>query len=189
MLTDHPIILDTVNDDLKNKLQTVFDLDINTKITGVKIQLSEAESEQQLVEQRIAQLCLNVEELKQSIQEKNKEIGDGSLRQGDINLKIQAFKDQIIEKQDEIVKLTEMVEAVKLEREKNEKQFITFNEATKQLNEKLILLAQEQTRIEEKTTRQEAEFGSINSRLWEEYELTFTLPRFLIFDLSEFTYF
>jgi len=36
VLTDHPIILDTVNDDLKNKLQTVFDLDINTKITTIK---------------------------------------------------------------------------------------------------------------------------------------------------------
>lgn len=157
----------------ENNLSLSRAKDINTQITGVKIELSEAESEKSFIQQKISQLEANLLELSEKIDQKNKEIGDGTNQQSDITVKIDAYKAEIAKKQLEIDKFLALVEEIKQQREENDKKLTLYNEQVREYNDKLILLAQDKTRIEEKTTRKEAEFGNINSRLWDEYELTY----------------
>ncbi len=157
----------------ENNISLSKSKEINTEITKLKVDISEAESDKSLLEQKLEYISDTVAKLEEECENKKKEISSNSSKDSDINEKIEAINKQIESKKEEIVKLENLISEIRIERETNEKYLSSYAEETKVCNEKLVLLAQEQTRVEEKIIRQEAEFGSINSRLWDEYELTY----------------
>ena len=179
------VIQDNINNEIENlqirikKIQDENNIslskskEINTEITKLKVDISEAESDKSLLEQKLEYILSNIARFEEESRNKKAEISTNSLKDSDINDKIESINKKIEEKKKEIINLESLISEVRIERETNEKYLLDYAEETKDCNEKLILLAQEQTRVEEKIIRQEAEFGSINSRLWDEYELTY----------------
>ena len=179
------VIQDNINNEIENlqirikKIQDENNIslskskEINTEITKLKVDISEAESDKSLLEQKLEYIHSNIARFEEESRNKKAEISTNSLKDSDINDKIESINKKIEEKKKEIINLESLISEVRIERETNEKYLLDYAEETKDCNEKLILLAQEQTRVEEKIIRQEAEFGSINSRLWDEYELTY----------------
>ena len=157
----------------ENNISLSKSKEINTEITKLKVDISEAESDKSLLEQKLEYIYDNVARFREEGEVKKNEISTNSLKDSDINEKIETINKNIEEKKNEITKLENLISEVRIERETNEKYLLDYANETKECNEKLVLLAQEQTRVEEKIIRQEAEFGNINSRLWDEYELTY----------------
>lgn len=147
--------------------------EIGTDITRLKVDISETESDRQLSLQRIEHMEDSIKKITGELEIKRREISDTGENDTSLEDKIRTIKDKIELNNENIEETAALIEKVKAEKESSDNELIRLNEENRTLNEKMVALAKEQTRCDEKIARQEAEFGNINSRLWDEYELTY----------------
>ncbi len=146
---------------------------INTEIMKLSAEISENESEKYLILHRVEEMDLSVGRLLDEIEKKKKEIGCSGDEENNINTQIEKMRGQIEDLKTQYTLTEESVEKNKNERAEIQESINKLNADNKEYNETLIVLSKEQAKTEAKISAQESQFDSINSKLWEEYELTY----------------
>ena len=146
---------------------------INTEIMKLSAEISENESEKYLIEHKIEETDNKVASLLADIEKKKKEIGFSGNEENNINAQIEKMRGQIEELKKQYTQTEENVEKNKNERAEIQENVNKLNADNKEFNETLVVLSKEQAKTEAKISAQESQFDSINSKLWEEYELTY----------------
>jgi len=168
--------IESLNDAI-NKIQENSDKnsmkfkELNNEIIKRTVEISDYESDKAILKQRIDSNNLVIGKALEEIEEKKREISSKTNkafdeRINDINTLIE---EKIKEKDDIEIKIS----AIKLQREECAKEYNNMLSNIKELNEKLVILSQEHTRIEGKLSRSDNDLNSVTARLWEDYELTY----------------
>ncbi len=145
--------------------------ELNNEIIKKTVEISDYESDKAVLIQKldsnndiIKKALLEIEDKKREISNKTDKAFDDKI--DEINAQINAKKEEKSNIENEILSL-------KIQREECTKDYNKLIAATKEYNEKLIILSQEHTRIEGKLSRCENDLNSVTNRLWEDYELTY----------------
>jgi len=146
---------------------------LSSEIVRLTIEISENDNDISLVNQEILTAQLQIKTNNEEIAKKQAEIDGAGGKDSEIDEKIASIQKEISAKNDEIKHKEEEIEAIKSERNDISLKVANIAEQIKALNENLIVFAKQQTRIEEKISKQEADMDNANKKLWEDYELTY----------------
>ncbi|MBQ2897800.1 MAG: chromosome segregation protein SMC [Clostridia bacterium] len=146
---------------------------LSSEIMRLTIEISETENDISLASQEILTFELKIKANNEEIQKKQAEIDGSGGKDSEIDEKILAIRQEIENKNVEITQTEQQIEQIKIERNDISLKLTNISGQIKSLNENLVFLAKEQTRIEEKINKQNSDIDGINQRLWDDYELTY----------------
>ncbi len=146
---------------------------LSSDIMRLTIEISELENDISLANQEILNLDLKIKINSEEIDKKQAELDGSGRKDSEIDEKIANIRQEISVKNEEIKQKEEEIEAIKNQRNDISLKIVNIAEQIKALNENLIVLAKQQTRIEEKINKQESDMNSANQKLWDDYELTY----------------
>ena len=146
---------------------------LSSEIMRLTIEISELENDVALVNQEILNLEFKIKSNQEEIDKKQAELDSSGGKDSEINEKIAKIREEISVRQEEIKQKEEEIEAIKNQRNDIALKIVNIAEQIKALNENLIVLAKQQTRIEEKIEKQESDITQANQKLWDDYELTY----------------
>ena len=157
----------------KNSKNMTETASLNSKVTKYQIDIANYENDIKILDETILRLNAEISDIRDKISTKQLELTSSDTEEGSFLRKIEAFEKEIADKNLELEKKNEYIALLKEKQKLNEKEINDNNNSLKNANEKVVFLSQEQVRIENKETRQQAEFDSITNRMWEDYELTY----------------
>ncbi|MBQ2966914.1 MAG: chromosome segregation protein SMC [Clostridia bacterium] len=146
---------------------------LNSKIAGVQIEIANIDNDIRGFENEKNRLQAEIDEHQNQINLKNMELSSTDNEGGSFLKKIESFESEITQKNTELSSIEQDIQRLRAEKESIETDIANNLNALKDANENTVALSQEQVRIENKETRQQAEFDSITNRMWEDYELTY----------------
>ena len=147
--------------------------ELNTEIIKLTVDIADLKSEKEVMYDNISRLELDIKSLEESVASKKNEIERTGAGSDEIDAKIAAVREKIVLNESELTATEENISKIKAEREKIYADGTLINDEIKTCNEKLLTLSQEKVRLEERLSKNEAELENINTRLWEDYELTY----------------
>lgn len=157
----------------KNSKNMTETASLNSKVTKIQIDIANYENDIKILDENILRLNSEIAEINIKIKSKQLELSSSDTEEGSFLRKIEAFEKEIADKNLELEQKNLYISELKEKQKSNEQEITDNNNALKNANEKVVFLSQEQVRIENKETRQQAEFDSITNRMWEDYELTY----------------
>ncbi len=157
----------------KNSKNMTETASLNSKVTKYQIDIANYENDIKILDDNILRLKSEIADIDIKINNKQLELSSSDTEEGSFLRKIEAFEKEIADKNLELEQKNLYISELKEKQKQNEQEIADNNNALKNANEKVVFLSQEQVRIENKETRQQAEFDSITNRMWEDYELTY----------------
>lgn len=146
---------------------------LSSEIMRLTIEVSENENDILLINQEILTNDVKIKANNEEISKRQAEIEGSGGKDSEIDEKILSIRQEIENKNTLIVETEQNIEKIKGDRNDISLKLTNIAEQVKSLNENLIFLAKEQTRIEEKIDKQNSDIDGINQKLWEDYELTY----------------
>lgn len=146
---------------------------INSKITKHQIDISNFENDIKVIDDSVLRIEIEISELQKQIDLKDMQLHSSDTEEGSFLKKIEELEEKISDKNQELENENNNLIKLREYQVQNEDTIIENQNVLKNANEKVVFLSQEQVRIENKETRQQAEFDSITNRMWEDYELTY----------------
>ncbi len=146
---------------------------LSSEIMRLTIEVSENENDILLINQEILTNDVKIKANNEEISKRQAEIEGSGGKDSEIDKKILSIRQEIENKNTLIVETEQNIEKIKGDRNDISLKLTNIAEQVKSLNENLIFLAKEQTRIEEKIDKQNSDIDGINQKLWEDYELTY----------------
>ena len=157
----------------KNSKNMTETTSLNSKITKAQIDIANCENDIKVCNDNIERFKLEISELNEQISAKNIELHGSDDEEGSFVNKIAAFEAEIENNKLKLSELETIISKTKQEKIDCEIAISDNTVSLKEANEHVVSLSQEQVRIENRATRQQAEFDSITNRMWEDYELTY----------------
>lgn len=157
----------------KNSKNMTETASVNSQITKTQIDVANCENDIKVCNVRIASLKEEIAEIDKQIEIKNTELHSSDTEEGSYLIKIEEYEKKISEFSDELKQIEEQIVFTKEKKIENEKAVSDNTQSLKVANERVVSISQEQVRIENKSTRLQADFESITNRMWEDYELTY----------------
>lgn len=146
---------------------------LSSDIMRLTIEISELENDISLLNQEILNLDLKIGVNHEEIAKKQAELDGSGRKDSEIDEKIASIREEISAKNEQVKQKEEEIETVKNQRNDISLKVVNIAEQIKSLNENLIVLAKQQTRIEEKISKQESDMSGATQKLWDDYELTY----------------
>ncbi len=148
--------------------------DQNSVITEYTLKIADLKRDVQEADNRVSLLERDILLLEEQIKSKNSEIEALGLKNIELRKTIEEASKQSLELNNLSAEIDKAILAIEAQKEKVVSDLKEIQSSNKELTDKLLTLQQELSRAEAKQARLEAERENILTRLWDDYELSFS---------------
>ena len=146
--------------------------DLNFDITNLKISVSSFDESEMSINEIMDRIISEMDKNTLSIQNKKSAREKIIVDNQELDLKIEATKQQIIDLEKEILESSDKVEKLKQERTNKNEKLNNVEKDIESQNEKIENLKNHTSKLDLKKSKIELELNQIINKMWEEYELT-----------------
>ena len=146
--------------------------DLNFDITNLKISVSSFDESEMSINEIMDRIKSEMDKNTLSIQNKKSAREKIIVDNQELDLKIEATKQQIIDLEKEILESSDKVEKLKQERTNKNEKLNNVEKDIESQNEKIENLKNHTSKLDLKKSKIELELNQIINKMWEEYELT-----------------
>ena len=146
--------------------------DLNFDITNLKISVSSFDESEMSINEIMDRITSEMDKNTLSIQNKKSAREKIIVDNQELDLKIEATKQQIIDLEKEILESSDKVEKLKQERTNKNEKLNNVEKDIESQNEKIENLKNHTSKLDLKKSKIELELNQIINKMWEEYELT-----------------
>ena len=146
---------------------------LNNDILRQTVEVSNLDNDYQTVSSRISSLKAQVEGWEAELAAKEEEYRTAGSADGEILQQVQLLQQQIQTSRDSQAGLEAQLSSIQEKRSELEHKEEDNKTAVRECNDQILLYSKEQARFENKKARQEGELDHIQTKLWEDYELTY----------------
>ena len=146
--------------------------DLNFDITNLKISVSSFDESEMSINEIMDRITSEMDKNTLSIQNKKSAREKIIVDNQELDLKIEATKQQIIDLEKEILESSDKVEKLKQERTNKNEKLNNVEKDIESQNEKIEDLKNHTSKLDLKKSKIELELNQIINKMWEEYELT-----------------
>ena len=126
-----------------------------------------------------------IQNLENSIVQKNKEKEDFEQNMKNIDLNIKNMKEELRKENESKKDIYEEIEKIEVDKKEKEKELEVSFARLQKINKNIILLKEEFNKVDTKKTKVDEEINYLKDKLWEEYELTYQNALTLNKDVTE----
>lgn len=146
--------------------------DLNFDITNLKISVSSFDESEMSINEIMDRITSEIDKNTLSIQNKKSAREKIIVDNQELDLKIEATKQKIINLEKEILESSDKVEKLKQERTNKNEKLNNVEKDIESQNEKIENLKNHTSKLDLKKSKIELELNQIINKMWEEYELT-----------------